>query len=128
MVDENRFEGAARDIGGKIKGAVGDLTGDQKMQAEGAADKVAGKAQKAYGQAADTVKDTVSNAADKVRGMSGSAGDYGSQLLDQAEEYGDALAEQIDARPITALLIAAGVGFLLALLTKSSPKVVYRRR
>ena len=60
--------------------------------------------------------------------MSGQAGDYGSQLLDQVEEYGDMLAEQVDARPITALLIAAGVGFLLAMATKPAPEVFYRRR
>ena len=48
------------------------------------------------------------------------AGDYGSQVLDQIEEAGDYLAEQVDQRPITAILVAAGVGFLLALLTKPS--------
>ena len=127
-MDENRFEGTARNVGGEIKGAVGDLTGDQKLQAEGAADKLAGKAQRTYGQAADAVRGTVSDASDKVRGMAGSAGDYGSQVLDQVEEYGDMLAEQVDARPITSLLIAAGVGFLLALAMKPAPQVVYRRR
>ena len=119
MVDENRFEGTARNLGGKVEGAFGNLTGDQKMQAEGAVDKVAGSAQKTYGQAADTVR----NVADKV-----GAGDFGSQMLDQIEEAGDMLAEQVDQRPITAVLIAAGVGFLIALATKPSPKVVYRRR
>ncbi len=118
-MDENRFEGTARNIGGKVEGAVGNLTGDNKMQAEGAVDKVAGSAQKTYGQAADTVR----NAADSI-----GAGDFGSQVLDQIEEAGDMLAEQVDQRPITAILIAAGVGFLIALATKPSPKVVYRRR
>jgi len=113
-MDENRFEGAARKVGGKIEGAVGDLVGDQKLQGEGVADKAAGAAQKAYGQVKDTVREY--------------GGDYGSQVLDQIEEAGDMLAEQIDQRPITALLVAAGVGFLLALATKPAPHVVYRRR
>ena len=52
-MDENRFEGAARKIGGKIEGAVGDLTGDTKTQAQGAADRFAGSAQRGYGQAKD---------------------------------------------------------------------------
>ncbi len=116
-MDENRFEGAARKVGGKVEGAVGDLTGDTKMQAEGLIDKGTGAAQNAYGQAADT-----------VRNVAGQAGDYGSQLLDQIEEAGDYIAEQVDQRPITALLIAAGVGFLLALASKPAPQVVYRRR
>ncbi len=34
-MDEKRFEGAARKVGGKVEGAVGDLTGDTKMQASG---------------------------------------------------------------------------------------------
>ena len=118
-MDENRFEGAARKVGGKVEGALGDLTGDSKLQADGAIDKEAGSAQKAYGQAADAVR----NVANKV-----GAGDYGSQVLDQVEEAGDMLAEQIDQRPITSLLIAAGVGFLLALATKPAPQVIYRRR
>lgn len=116
-MDENRFEGAARKVGGKIEGAVGDLTGDSKLQADGLVDKAAGTAQRAYGQAADTVR----NAADH-------AGDYGSQFLDQIEEAGDYLAEQVDQRPMVAILIAAGIGFLLALATKPEPRLVYRRR
>ena len=113
-MDENRFEGAARDLGGKAQEAAGKLTGDDKLRAEGNYDQAAGSAQKAYGQVKDTVREY--------------GGDYGSQFLDQIEEAGDALAEQIDQRPITAVLIAAGIGFLLALATKPSPKVTYRRR
>ena len=116
-MDENRFEGAARTFGGKVEGAIGDMTGDTKMQAEGMADRMGGRAQRTYGQAAD-----------KVRGAASQAGSYGSDLLDQVEEYGDMLAEKIDARPITSVLIAAGVGFLLALATKPAARVVYRRR
>lgn len=124
-MDENRFEGAARTVGGKVEGMAGKVLGDQKLQADGAVDKVAGKAQRTYGEAADTVRETVGNASDKLRQASG---EYGSQILDQVEEYGDMLAEQVDARPITALLLAAGVGFLLALATKPAPQVIYRRR
>ncbi len=113
-MDENRVEGMARTIGGKVEAAAGDLTGDKKLQLDGAADKVAGKAQRVYGNAKDKVRDV--------------AGDYGSGLLDTVEEYGDLLAEKVDQRPITAVLIAAGVGFLLAIATKPAPKTVYRRR
>ena len=113
-MDENRVEGMARTIGGKVEGAVGNMTGDTKTQADGVVDKVTGKAQRMYGNAKDNVRDV--------------AGDYGSGLLDQVEEYGDMLAEKIDERPVTALLIAVGIGFLTALATKPSPQVVYRRR
>jgi uncharacterized protein YjbJ (UPF0337 family) len=56
-MDENRLEGAARDVGGKIQDAVGDLTGDAKTQARGKANHAAGQAQNAYGQAIDSLKD-----------------------------------------------------------------------
>ncbi len=113
-MDENKFEGVARDVGGKVKQFAGNVTDDPKMKAEGSFDQAAGTAQKAYGQVKDAVREY--------------GGDYGSQLLDQIEEAGDALAEQIDQRPITSILIAAGVGFLLALATKPAPRVIYRRR
>lgn len=113
-MDENRFEGTAQDLGGKAKEMAGKLTGDSKMKAEGNMDQATGTAQKAYGQVKDTVREF--------------GGDYGSQLLDQVEDAGDALADQIDQRPITAILVAAGIGFLLALATKPAPKVTYVRR
>jgi ElaB/YqjD/DUF883 family membrane-anchored ribosome-binding protein len=90
------------------------VTGDENTRADGAVDQMAGKAQQAYGKAKDTVQDMT--------------GEYGSGLLDQVEEYGDMLADKIDERPITSVLIAAGVGFLLALVLKPAPQVVYRRR
>lgn len=120
-MDENRFEGAARNVGGKVEGAVGNLTGDKKMQADSAMDRVSGSAQQTYGQAKDGVRNLAGRAGDQ-------ASDYGSQMLDQLEEAGDYLAEQVDQRPITAILVAAGVGFLIAMATKPAPRVVYRRR
>ena len=59
MVDENEFEGTARDIGGKIQDAVGGLTGDVGTQAEGKLNQAAGKAQKVFGDAAEELRDNV---------------------------------------------------------------------
>jgi uncharacterized protein YjbJ (UPF0337 family) len=113
-MDQNRVEGAARTVAGKVEGVVGDITGDTKTQVEGLADRVTGKAQRAYGDAKDKAQ--------------AATRDYGAGLMDQVEEYGDALAEKIDQRPITTVLIAAGIGLLFALITKPSTKVVYRNR
>ncbi len=73
----NQFEGGAREVGGRIKGATGGLTGDAKTQAEGKFDQAAGQAQQQYGDAVD------------------------------------ALTEAVRQRPVVALLIAAGVGWLI---------------
>ncbi|WP_371519674.1 CsbD family protein [Kitasatospora sp. NBC_01300] len=54
----------ARELGGKAKEKVGDLTGDEELKGEGQADQVDSKVR----QAADNVKDAVQGAADRVKG------------------------------------------------------------
>ena len=57
MPDHDRVEGAAKNIGGKIKEGVGNVTGDEKLKAEGKADQVEGKVQNAVGGLKDTLRD-----------------------------------------------------------------------
>ena len=57
MPDHDRIEGAARNMGGKVKEATGDVTGDEKLKAEGKADQVEGKVQNAVGGMKDTLRD-----------------------------------------------------------------------
>lgn len=90
-MDEDRIKGAATNVGGKVKDAVGSLTGDSKTQAEGKADQASGQLQNAYGSA----KDAASEAADTV----------GSQVDSFMKE-----------QPFAALLTAVGVGYVLAFL------------
>ena len=55
-MDKDSIIGSAKDIGGKIEGAVGDATGDAKMQASGHVREAAGTAQDLYGQAKDAAR------------------------------------------------------------------------
>ena len=57
MADHDRIEGSAKNMGGKIKEAAGNVTGDEKLKAEGRADQVEGKVQNAVGGAKDSVRD-----------------------------------------------------------------------
>lgn len=57
MADQDRIEGAAKNIGGKVKEAAGKVTGDTKLQAEGKADQVEGKVQNAVGGVKDSLRD-----------------------------------------------------------------------
>ncbi|QMW21694.1 CsbD family protein [Sandaracinobacteroides saxicola] len=57
-MDNDRIEGAAKNIGGKIKEGVGKLTGDAKLQTEGKLDQAEGKAQNAVGGIKDKVRET----------------------------------------------------------------------
>lgn len=57
MADHDRVEGAAKNMGGKIKEAAGKITGDEKLKREGQADQVSGKVQNAVGGMKDSVRD-----------------------------------------------------------------------
>lgn len=58
-MDEDRVDGALKNIGGKIKEGFGKVTGDTKTEAEGKAEQVEGKTQNTWGGAKDTVRDAV---------------------------------------------------------------------
>jgi uncharacterized protein YjbJ (UPF0337 family) len=57
-MDENRVEGTARNVKGKIQEDIGSLAGNARMRAEGLANQAGGAAQDLYGQAADATRDT----------------------------------------------------------------------
>ena len=71
MVDTDRITGAAKEFGGKVQGAVGDMTGSKRDSAEGRAREAAGKAENLYGQAKDTVRDAAETVADTARDIGG---------------------------------------------------------
>jgi len=60
-MDKDRIEGAAKQVKGTIKEAIGKVTGDAKIQAEGVGEKTAGKIQSGVGGAKDALRDTVKN-------------------------------------------------------------------
>ena len=99
-MDENEVEGAAKNLGGNVKSAFGNLTGDGETQASGAIDQVVGTAQKAYGK----IKDQ--------------AGGAGSAFVDQLDEASAFLGDTVAERPLTSLLVAGAVGYVLAMLMR----------
>lgn len=66
-MDNDRTEGAARNIGGKIKEAAGDLVGDAKLKREGQVDQVKGKAQNAIGGIKDAAREKLDDRDDRDR-------------------------------------------------------------
>jgi uncharacterized protein YjbJ (UPF0337 family) len=58
-MDKDRVEGAAHQVKGAVKEAVGKVTGDTKAEAEGAAEKAAGKVQNAVGGVKDAARETL---------------------------------------------------------------------
>jgi uncharacterized protein YjbJ (UPF0337 family) len=56
-MDRDRVEGAAKNVGGKVKEAAGKATGDEKLKREGQVDQVAGKVQNVVGGAKDKLRE-----------------------------------------------------------------------
>jgi uncharacterized protein YjbJ (UPF0337 family) len=97
-MDEDRFAGSARQLGGQIQEGVGSATGDVKSQLEGKLKQAEGALQDAYGK----VKDTATRSGETIRERAGEAEDF--------------LRHTIEQRPYTTALFALGIGFLLGLL------------
>ena len=95
-MDRTDFTRAARGLGSRI---------------ERAAASMAGSGERAYDQANDAVRSATSQ-----------AGEYGSQALDRVEDAGDYIADEVERHPLVAILIAFGVGFVLAWLIKPAQK------
>jgi uncharacterized protein YjbJ (UPF0337 family) len=87
-MDENRFEGSARNLGGKVQEGVGQTTADTKSKVEGVMNQAAGTAQDLYGQAADVVR----------------------QNAKPVEEW---LRDKIETQPYTTVIAALGIGWLI---------------
>lgn len=58
-MDKDRIGGAAKQVKGSVKEAVGKLTGDTATQAEGATEKAAGKTQSTVGNVKDSARDAI---------------------------------------------------------------------
>lgn len=56
-MDKDRIKGAATNIAGKAKTAVGKVTGDEKLKNEGRADQVKGKVQNVVGGIKDSMRE-----------------------------------------------------------------------
>jgi len=114
-MDKDRIAGSARDVAGKVEGAVGDITDNAQTQAAGRAREAAGSVQNLYGQAKDAARDAGEAAVNYARDAYENSGETlrdGSQVM----------AKRVQDNPLGALLIAGGIGFALAMLMTRSPR------
>lgn len=87
MVDQNEVKGTLDKGVGRVKDAVGGLTGDAGLQADGKVDQLQGHVEQEYGA-----------------------------FLDQAREQVEEAAELVRDRPLAAIGVGVAAGFLLGLL------------
>jgi len=114
-MDKDRIAGSAKDFAGKVEGAVGDMTGDAKTQAEGRAREAAGTVQNLYGQAKDAANDVADAAVNYAKEAYDNSGDT-------IRDGQKAMAKTVHDNPLGALLVAGGIGFALALLMTRPPR------
>jgi uncharacterized protein YjbJ (UPF0337 family) len=114
-MDKDRVAGSAKDFAGKVEGAVGNMAGDAKTQAAGRAREAEGTVQNLYGQAKDAARDATDAAASYAK----------DALENSGETFRDgsqAVAKKVQDNPLGSLLVAAGIGFALALLMTRPPR------
>ena len=114
-MDKDRIAGSAKDVAGKVEGAVGDIAGNARPRPPGRAREAAGTVQNLYGQAKDAARDASDAAVNYAKDAYDNSGDTfrdGSQ----------AVAKKVQDNPLGALLVAGGIGFALALLMTRPPR------
>jgi len=114
-MDKDRIAGSAKDVAGKVEGAVGDIAGNAQTQAAGRAREAEGTVQNLYGQAKDAARD----ATDAAVGYAKDAYENSGETFRDSSQ---AVAKTVQDNPLGALLIAGGIGFALALLMTRPPR------
>jgi ElaB/YqjD/DUF883 family membrane-anchored ribosome-binding protein len=68
------------------------------------------------GDAAETVRQTADSVRQTARKVYDTTGDLGQQALERGTRYGSTVMEQVETRPMTAVLVASAVAFFAGLL------------
>lgn len=107
-MNEDRIEGAATQMGGKVKSSMGRAVGDAGLESEGLVDQIKGRAQNLYGSASEVA----TNAYDRIP-------------VEARENIGRAYGKARNHPAIT-LAVAGGIGLLAFgashLLMQDQPK------
>ena len=134
-MNENEFEGAAKDIGGKIKDGVGGLTGNPDLQVDGKIDQATGKLQGKYSDAMDQLGVAAGSVADKASELAGrasstvkdaaasarrGAGQAGETVYNAGARAGEYMGQSVQQQPLLSLIGAAAIGYGIAFLIHSA--------
>jgi uncharacterized protein YjbJ (UPF0337 family) len=103
-MNEDRIEGAATTLGGRVETNVGELTGDRKLQADGLTDKARGTGQNIFGGAQDALRSALNQAPPEVR------------------EGAERAITAVRKSPMLTTLAIGAVGLILARVLRRSPR------
>lgn len=120
-MNEDQIQGMTQRFAGKAQGAVGDLTGDAKIQAEGSAREAAGTVQQAVGTATENIAEILKKIQAQLTDLAGqlkqSAGEATDVLSDRGKQAVTAVGEQVQESPVISLMVVGAVGYLLGFLS-----------
>ena len=105
-MNEDRFTGTGKNIGGHVEQGFGRATGDVKTDVEGKIKQATGAAQDIYGQAKDAAGEAYGQAKDAV-------GDAARSVQEHAAPLEEFLRNAIESRPYTSVAVALGVGWFI---------------
>jgi uncharacterized protein YjbJ (UPF0337 family) len=66
-MNEDRIDGSATTLAGRVEKGLGDVTGDRKLQSDGLIDQARGSAQNMFGGAQDALRSALDQAPPQVR-------------------------------------------------------------
>jgi uncharacterized protein YjbJ (UPF0337 family) len=67
VMNKDELEGKAKEIKGRVKQGVGDVTNDERIRDEGVADEAEGNVQKNFGTAKRKVGETIEEVGEKIK-------------------------------------------------------------
>ncbi|MCJ2040403.1 CsbD family protein [Methylobacterium sp. J-059] len=115
-MDENRITGVAKELGGKVQGAVGDVTGDHETKAKGAANDAKGNVENLSGQAKDAVRDVADQASDLAQGVMKQGRDAFPDAERAYRQSADTVTSYAKESPLMIAAMAGALGYLLAMV------------
>ena len=126
-MNSDRIGGAVQQAKGQAETAAGRLTGDTKLRVEGGSDEAVGIVRNTAGDAKDAARETTDDPQSEVEHLRAEverlSREPATPRLDAAakaaDHYGQELDRYLDVirqRPLTAVGVAAGAGFLLGRL------------
>ena len=93
--DSKRSEGVAEEIGGKVKGAIGSLIGNEQMEAEGDAKALAGEAKQEAAKAAGRSEGRIDEIAGAIKNRVGQVIDNEQMAVARAAGRGQAARQRV---------------------------------
>lgn len=119
-MNEHEIKGDSQEAVGRVKEAVGGLTGDTSTQIDGKLDQAAGKARAQFGGVVD---DLTSRASDFAGRATETAKDAGQKIYGAGNQAGKYVGDTVVQQPLLSLIGAAAIGYVVAFLlhAPSSP-------